>query len=338
MRSALAATSVSMICLRSPAGLPRETASLRDCTLRRKHRSRGVALSSLREASLCLAQRAPAFRRKLLVLLPLRGRFFACRCRGWPDAGPGAPAPEPACSCARDRTGRSPPGPLAVPFASLRAIDTPARLARPGPAAAGANWPPAAPADWTTPPPTCRRSCCKSRLLAKPRVTSSASTRRGGGWPKPPRGRRPISPERAGRHARSHAQAGRRAALDAPPERHGLGPLGKTRTSTTDGELVSELGEHRLAAGAARRLPRGARIGGHGARVVQQPAGGLELAGAGDHRGVVGGERHRREPHLDSPPPPPGGEPRAHLAVAGHAARGGHHQRLVARDEFVERH
>ena len=110
---------------------------------------------------------------------------------------------------------------------------------------------------WTTPPPTCRRSCCGSRLLAKPRVTSSASTRRGGGWPKPPSGRRPISSERAGPErasrggvslapteglseggeqrgapprdvpARSHAQAGRRAALDAPPERHGRSPLGK---------------------------------------------------------------------------------------------------------------
>src|SRR5664280_2623817 len=34
-------------------------------------------------------------------------RSLSCRFRGWPDAGPGAPAPEPACSCARDRTGRS---------------------------------------------------------------------------------------------------------------------------------------------------------------------------------------------------------------------------------------
>ena len=54
MRSALTATSVSMICLRGPAGLPREAASLRDRTFRRKHLSRGVALSSLREAALSL--------------------------------------------------------------------------------------------------------------------------------------------------------------------------------------------------------------------------------------------------------------------------------------------
>jgi hypothetical protein len=68
---------------------------------------------------------------------------LSCRSRGWPDAGPGAPAPEPACSCTRDRRGRSAPGPLAVLLPHTRrsvgAIDTPARLARPGPAGAGAD-------------------------------------------------------------------------------------------------------------------------------------------------------------------------------------------------------
>src|SRR5664279_6531950 len=77
----------------------------------------------------------------------------------------------------------------------------------------------------------------------------------GGGWPRPPSGRRPMAPERAGPEqpdrrvetpalseakgtarlrpplwpARSHAQARPRAALDAPPERHGRSPRGKTR-------------------------------------------------------------------------------------------------------------
>src|SRR5664280_2262534 len=188
-------------------------------------------------------------------------RSLSCRSRGWPDAGPGAPAPEPACSCARDRTGRSAPGPLAVPFASLRAIDTPARLARPGPAGAGARWPPAVPADWTTPPPTCRRSCCKSRLLAKPRVTSSASTRRGGGWPKPPRGRRPISPERAGpeRASRGGVSMAPTEGLSEGGEQRGAPPrdalLGRTRRRVRGRRSMCRPSDTAAARGAKQNRP-----------------------------------------------------------------------------------
>ena len=87
----------------------------------------------------------------------------------------------------------------------------------------------------TTPPPTCRRSCCWSRLLAKPRVTSSASTRLGGGWPKPPSGRRPISPERAGpeRAPRGGVSMAPTEGLSEGGEQRGAPPrdalLGRTR-------------------------------------------------------------------------------------------------------------
>jgi hypothetical protein len=149
------------------------------------------AFSSLREAS-SLVPRARA------VSLKLADSFstawsLSCRSRGWPDAGPGAPAPEPACSCTRDRTGRSAPGPLAVPFASLRAIDTPARLARPGPAGAGANGHPRHRRINDTP-------AHQSEVVLKDERPDIAHSQRqdrgltGGWWPKPPSGRRPMAP------------------------------------------------------------------------------------------------------------------------------------------------
>ena len=155
----------------------------------------------------------------------------------------------PPLAAARSSSGRDPAarlaaGSLAVPFAALRVSVSRRRCARWGPAASGAIA--ASPEGrMEDPPPTSRRSCCRPRVLAKPTVTSSISVRRGGGWPRPPSGRRPMAPERAGPErperrvetsalseakgtarlrppiwpARSHAQAGRRAALDAPPER-----------------------------------------------------------------------------------------------------------------------
>ena len=165
--------------------------------------------------------------------------------------GPGAPAPEPACSCARDRTGRSAPGPSLFSSRtdrSVGAIDTPARLARPGPARAGANGHPRHRRINDTPAHT-SEVLLRPKGLTTPTVTGRTSAWRAGGSPNPPSGRRPMAPERAGPErperrvetlapterllrgrgtarvrppiwpARSHAQAGRRAALDAPPER-----------------------------------------------------------------------------------------------------------------------
>ena len=95
-------------------------------------------------------------------------RCLLRRIRGWPDAGPGAPAPEPACSCARDRTGRSAPGPLAVLLPRIRPLGRSHRHP-------GADRPSGARGRRSTmatrgtgglddTPPTCRRSCSKSRI------------------------------------------------------------------------------------------------------------------------------------------------------------------------------
>ena len=129
----------------------------------------------------------------------------------------------------------------------------------------------------TTPPPISRRSCWRTKGLTQSRGNSRISAWRGGGWLKPPSGGRPMAPERAGperasrggvsmlpperserretargpaagRPARSHAQAGRRPALDAPPERHGHRPRGKTETSR------SEEGNHPRGTGERGRL------------------------------------------------------------------------------------
>src|SRR5664280_3703178 len=102
----------------------------------------------------------------------------------------------------------------------------------------------------------------KPRGLAKTEKSSRAS-QNGRVGAKPPSGRRPMAPERAGperasrggvsmlpperserretargptagRPARSHAQAGPRAALDAPPERPGRSPRAKDRASRSE--------------------------------------------------------------------------------------------------------
>ena len=185
---------------------------------------------------------------------------LSCRSRGWPDAGPGAPAPEPACSCARDRTGRSAPGPLAVPFASLRAIDTPARLARPGPAGAGANGHPR-----------------HRRIDDPPAHTSEAlpkdeehdighshqqDLRLAGGWrSKPPSGRRPMAPERAGPE-----RASRGGVSLATPERSGGGEqrgapprdalLGRTRRRVGGRRSMRRPSDSAAARGAKDRASR----------------------------------------------------------------------------------
>jgi hypothetical protein len=172
-------------------------------------------------------------------------------------------------SCGRDPAARLAAGSLAVLLPRTRrsvgASVSRRRCARWGPASSGAMA--ASPEGrMECPPPTSRRPCFKSAFLPKRKAITSASTRRGGGRLKPPSGRRPVSPERAGPErasrggvsmapteglseggeqrgapprdvpARSHAQARPRAALDVPPERHGRSPRGKTEQASRSEE------------------------------------------------------------------------------------------------------
>jgi hypothetical protein len=76
------------------------------------------------------------------------------------------------------------------------------------------QWPPAAPADQRHPPPTSRKSCSRTKGLARPRADGRIAAWRGGWWPRPPSGRRPMVPERAGPE-----RPERRVETPAPTER-----------------------------------------------------------------------------------------------------------------------
>ena len=161
-------------------------------------------------------------------------------------------------SSSRDPAARLAAGSLAVPFAALRASVSRRRCARWGPAASGAMA--ASPEGRIGMPPThyvggpaeaersgeaneCGRNSTLRGVGGQNRPAGAGRFRRSvrvpsgrsGGVETPAlsaakgtaRLRPPLRP------ARSHAQAGRRAALDAPPERHGRSPLGKTETGLT---------------------------------------------------------------------------------------------------------
>ena len=172
----------------------------------------------------------------------------------------------PPLAAARSSSGRDPAarlaaGSLAVPFAALRVSVSRRRCVRWGPRGLRSNSRFTRGADGR-PPTHHAEALLRSRVLAKLTVTSSISVTGGGGGSRPPSGRRPMALERAGperaarggvsmlpperserretargptagRPARSHAQARPRAALDAPPERPGRSPRGKTKTSLT---------------------------------------------------------------------------------------------------------
>ena len=174
----------------------------------------------------------------------------------------------PPLAAARSSSGRDPAarlaaGSLAVLLPRMRrsvgASVSRRRCARWGPAASGAIA--ASPEGrMEGPPPTSRKPCCRPRVVtggfcARAGAPALSS---GGAGAKSPSGRSPMAPERAGPErpeqrvetpalseakgtarlrpplwpARSHAQAGRRAALDAPPERHGRSPRGKRKGLT----------------------------------------------------------------------------------------------------------